>query len=340
MLSRVAETIYWMARYVERAENVARLMDVNNHLTIDLPLPQRGQWEPMISIMADEKPFYERHREATEETVVNFMALDPNNPNSIISCLRTAREDARIVREIIPSEMWLQINTLYLMAREVAEIGTEAATMDFLSRVRMGSHLFFGLMNDIMSHNEAFRFAQLGRYIERADKTSRIIDVKYFILLPKVTDIGSPFDSNQWMALLKSVSAYEMYWKKHSMVEPARVVDFLLREETFPRSIRYCLRRAQQALEIVAEGHPDKQALACLRRIEEMREEIDRRAAQEIILQGLHEYVDHLQRNLNELGIGIYDAFFSLKPVETETLATEFSDRLSGMVQRQTQTSA
>jgi len=198
MLSRVADAVYWMNRYIERAENVARFVDVNLHLILDLPAGSAEQWRPLINTTGDQELFAERYKKATRENVIHFLTFDTEYGNSIVSCLRAARENARSVREIISSEMWEQANQFYLM---VTDPGAKARALDspseFYNDVKMASHLFSGLTRNTMSHTEAWHFGRLGRLLERADKTSRMLDVKYFILLPAVDDVGSPLDDIQ-----------------------------------------------------------------------------------------------------------------------------------------------
>ena len=184
MLSRVADSIYWMGRYVERAENVARFVDVNLNLMLDAPTGVDQQWQPLVNITGDHEGFTKRYGEATQEKVIQFLTFDRENPNSILSCLRAARENARSVREIISSEMWLQLNQFYLMVNSAAVTTNGHETPhDFFTEVKLASHLFAGVTDSTMTHGEAWHFCQLGRKLERADKTSRILDVKYFILL-------------------------------------------------------------------------------------------------------------------------------------------------------------
>lgn len=220
MLSRVADSIYWMNRYVERAENVARFVDVNLNLLLDAPLGMEQQWEPIVITTGDQEFFRERYGEATADNILRFLTFDREYPNSIISCLRSARENARSVREVISSEMWEQVNDFYLMVNEAANVGSLSELHHFFPQVKMASHLFAGVMDATMTHNEGWHFGELGRLLERADKTGRILDVKYYILLPAVTDVGSPLDDLQWIALLKSASAYEMYRKRQYRITP------------------------------------------------------------------------------------------------------------------------
>lgn len=318
MLSRVAENIYWMARYIERAENISRILDVNNNLLLDMPVTPEKQWRALIAITGDEEPFDKRYKVASEENVVRFLVCDSQNWNSILSCVRMARENARSVREVIPSEVWLQLNTLYLLVRDAAERGPAAVTGELYAKVRLGSHLFFGLMADTMTHNEAYRFAQLGRFIERADKTSRVVDVNYFLLDSNKKDhISQQFEGLLWMAVLKSVSAYEMYWKEMTKIEPKQVVQFLLNEADFPRSIRYCVRRACIALNEIVSPIPGGTEMPVVRRLIELRDELEATAIEKFSA-GPHEFIDNLQGGLNQLHSDIHEAFFSVKPTGSE----------------------
>ena len=193
MLSRVADSIYWMGRYVERAENVARFVDVNLNLMLDGPTGTDQQWKPVVNTTGDHEDFTKRYGEATEHKVIQFLTFDRDNPNSIISCLRGARENARSVREIISSEMWLQLNQFYLTVNSAVANGKGLdSPHHFFTQVKLSSHLFSGVTDATMTHNEAWHFCRLARKLERADKTSRILDVKYFILLRSAADVGTP----------------------------------------------------------------------------------------------------------------------------------------------------
>ena len=213
MLSRVAEAIYWMSRYLERAENIARFLDVNWHLTLDTPGATFEQWLPLVRATGD----YEHYREGggtpDREEVIRFLAFDQDYPNSIVSCLSRARDNARTIRDMIPSEMWEQINIFYHQVREAAR--NEATVLknpySFCDEVKRRDLTVSGIAGDAMSHDEAWDFFRLGRLLERADKTSRIVDVKYFILLPHLADVGSNLDYVQWAALLKAITALEAY---------------------------------------------------------------------------------------------------------------------------------
>ncbi len=315
MLSRVANAIYWMSRYIERAENVARFMDVNINLMLDLPLEVASQWEPLVITTGDDEMFGERYGEATKDNVLQFLAFDKENPNSIISTLTHVRENARSIREIISSEMWEQINKFYFMVVDAAEDpGVLDDPQDFFTRVKMESHLFSGITDSTMYRGEDWHFGRLGRMLERADKTSRIIDVKYYILLPSPEDVGTPIDNIQWAALLNSASALDMYRKKYRRIEPDSVAEFLMLNRDFPRAIHYCIIRAEESLHAITDTPPGGFGNEAERALGKLRSDLNYASIEEIILNGLHEYLDDLQTKLNEVGELIADVFFVVRP--------------------------
>ncbi len=316
MLSRVADAIYWLNRYVERAENIARVIDVNLHLLLDMPGDAAAQWAPMVHTTGDWDLFSERYGTPSRDHVVAFLTFDGANPNSIASCLRQARENARSVREIISSEMWEQVNTFYLMVRDAeAERRVLEAPHDFFTAIKMASHLFGGIADATMSHGEAWHFGRLGRLLERADKTSRILDVKYFILLPAVQDVGTPFDDIQWASVLKSASAFEMYRKRHGRLSPERVADFLILDREFPRAMHYCIIKAEESLHTISGSPSGTFQNPAEQRLGRLRSELDYAQIDEIIHAGLHEFLDGFQARLDRVGDGIFETFFALRPV-------------------------
>ncbi|MEA5447220.1 alpha-E domain-containing protein [Leptolyngbya sp. CCNP1308] len=315
MLSRVADSIYWLNRYVERAENVARFVDVNLNLLLDAPPGMEQQWEPLVRTTGDQAMFKARYGEASAENILKFLTFDRDYPNSIISCLRSARENARSVREVISSEMWEQVNSFYLMVNEAADVGLLSELHRFFPEVKMASHLFAGVMDATMAHTEGWHFGQVGRLLERADKTARILDVKYYILLPSVTDVGSPLDDLQWIALLKSASAYEMYRKRQYRITPQGVTEFLILNREFPRSIQFCLIEAERSLHCISGTPAGTWRTGSDRALGRLRSELDYLTIEEITERGLHEFLDDLQNRLNEVGANIYTDFFALEPV-------------------------
>jgi uncharacterized alpha-E superfamily protein len=305
-----------MSRYIERAENVARFIDVNLTLMLDLPDQEGNQWEPLVTTTGDHDLFKERYGEPTPEKVLHFLTFDRDYGNSIVSCLRAARENARSTREIISSEMWEQLNKFYLsIVDTTAPQHAADAPYDFFAAVRYGSHMFRGVMNATMSHNEAWHFARMGMFMERADKTSRILDVKYFILLPQVEYVGTPFDTLQWAALLKSASALEMYRKKFHLITPDNVADFLILDREFPRAIHHCVAEAEHSLDHICGSAARNQAQRLMGRL---RSEIEYARLREVIDGGLHEYLDDFQTKLNNVGTAVAEEFMVLRPVEEE----------------------
>ncbi len=318
MLSRVAESIYWMSRYIERAENVARFVDVNLQLILDQPVGMQAQWEPLVATTGDDEEFEERYGETSRESVLKFLTFDTENANSIISCLRAARENARSIRENISSEMWEQLNDAYLMVTETPEEWAMAEPHQFFTDIKVASHLFMGLTDNIMSHSEAWHFCQLGRLIERADKTSRIVDVKYFILLPSVSDVNTPFDDIQWGALLHSASAFEMYRRTYGLISPDNVVAFLLLDREFPRSVLYCLSKAEESLHAISGTPLETFSNSAEQGLGQLRSEFAYAQVDQVLHSGLHEFLDAFQTKLNDVGGDIYKTFFALRPVNGE----------------------
>ena len=253
LLSRVADSLYWMARYMERAENVARLLEVNLHLQLDLPL-DGNQWQPVIDTCGESAVFRKRYGEATQESVVAFLAQDRDYSNSITSCLLAARENARSVRETISSETWEHVNGIYLRVLKQYAKPAEELSPEVFRDLRLAGHMFQGITDATMSHNEAWHFVRLGRQMERADKTSRLLDVKYFMLLPSATRVGTPYDDLLWSAVLKSASAFEMYRQCCGKISPREVVKFLVLDPDFPRSIRHSVARAADSLDVIRQG--------------------------------------------------------------------------------------
>jgi len=309
LLSRVADSVYWMARYIERAENVARFIGVNLNLQIDLPLAPAQQWQPLIDTSGDVEKFKERFGNATQVRVIEWLAYDTENLSSIASCLRFARENARSVRETISSEMWTQVNTMYLQIQTQRSLPEPERMLDAFREIRMGCHLFEGVTDATMSHNEAWHFMRLGRMLERADKTSRILDVKYFMLLPSLRDVGTPYDDIHWSAVLKSVSGFEMYRKKYGRITPPDVVDFLVMDNEFPRAVRFCIKSASESLQSVTGTPIGAFRYRSEQLMGQLRAELDFTSVDTVIRSGLHEYLDRLQLKMNAIDNSLRDDF-------------------------------
>ena len=316
MLSRVADCVFWMSRYIERAENAARFVDVNLNLTLDLGGILSNQWDPLIYTSGDHEQFYGRYGTATQKNALSMLAFDEQNPNSIVSCLKSARENARTIREIIAVAVWEELNKFYWLVTDAARNGQAADNpFEFFNHVKRSGQLIVGIMEATMSRGEAWHFAQMGRLLERADKTSRILDVKYYILLPSVADVGTPLDAIQWSALLKSASALEMYRKRHGRITPDEVAEFLILDAEFPRALRFCLRGTEESLHAVTGTEPGTFRNQAERRLGQLRSELDYAQIGDIIEHGLHEFVDHFQRKLNLVGDAVQATFFAQRPL-------------------------
>lgn len=313
MLSRVADSVYWLSRYVERAENVARFIDVNYNLTLGEGDALGAQWAPLVSTTGDQAAFEERYGAPNRENVLKFLLFDKENPNSIISCVANARENARTIREILSSVVWEQINKFYFMVRSAAQFGpTLEQPQEFCERVRLASHMMVGATDTTMSHGEAWHFARIGRLLERADKTSRIVDVQYFILLPNADHVGSALDVVRWSALLQSASALEMYRRQYGKIVPENVADFLILDRQFPRAMHFCLVKARDSMRYITGSLPGTFRNSAEQLVGRLCSNMDYTSIADIIQQGMHEYIDGFQTQLNRVGVAIGDDFFTI----------------------------
>ncbi len=311
MLSRVAEAIYWASRYVERAENVARFIGVNLNLMFETPLRQRPSWESLVMTTGDEALYRENYGDSGADSVGWFLTFDARYPNSILSSLALARSNASTVREVISREMWQELNDFYLMVKSASSQPFSVEEMSqFYEQVKLRGIHYEGVTSATLSRGEAWSFTRLGRLLERADKTSRILDVKYYSLLPNSGGAGSVVDQVGWAALLSSASALQMYRQVYHVTEPQNVARFLLLNRRFPRSIAYCVTEAQASLHSIT-GTPLQ---ACEgeseRLIGKLRSELAYGRIEEITRHGLHQYIDRLQTSLNEIGDALQAEFF------------------------------
>lgn len=316
MLSRVAESLYWMSRYIERAVSVGRCVDVNLHLLLDLPGLFEGQWGAVVKITGDNEDFNRRYGAADAQNVIQFLAFDRENPNSIASCVAAARENARSIREIISSETWEELNVFYLdLTSPTARRRAQFNPSEFFRDVRRAGHAVAGVMTETMSREEAWHFSRMGRLLERADQTTRILDLKYFLLLPGVRDVGTAVDDIHWMAVLRSAGAFEMYRKAYRQIVVEHIVRFLVLDVGFPRSVRYCVNNAEISLRAIT-GTPYKSFRNPVeRQLGRLASELDYTEGNEVIRSGLHQFLDGVQVKLNKTGEGIFQAFFAVRPV-------------------------
>lgn len=307
MLSRVADSLYWLSRYIERAENNARILDVNLQVTLDDDHSgddsEQIAWQPILATLEDVKLFKSLYAVTTGDAVCEFVTFAKENPNSIRSCIASARENARTVREYISSEMWERINALYLWINSAdARQHYSSSAIDFYRRVVDASHQFHGTTNATLTHNEGFHFLQVGKYLERADSSSRILGLKYHILLPSGEQVGGNVDTVQWQALLKCCSANEAYRKLHpGQVTPWSVAEFIILHDTFPRSIRFCADSVDAALHRISgcdRAHFSNEAERLSGRL---CSDLNYTTIDDVFKDGLHEYLDRIQGRLIEI---------------------------------------
>jgi uncharacterized alpha-E superfamily protein len=311
MLSRTADNLFWMARHIERAENTARVLDVA-HSTSLLPLDIEGTdaylWYAPLNITGCADSYEVKHGLARSDAVTRYMALGVDNPASIYNCLWAARENARAVRGAITSEMWEVINDTWL------ELNTLSGQMDydklqnFFDWVKNRSHLFRGVTLGTIRKDIALSFIKLGTFLERADNTARILDVKYHILLPSVGDVGGAADYYQWGSLLKSVSAFEAYRKVYrDVISPLRVSELLIFRDDMPRSLHACMNEVEAAL-IDINGSSGQEA----RRLAgEQHASLHFGRIEDAFTQGLHEYLTDFLQSTAMLSREIRDAYLS-----------------------------
>ena len=311
LLSRVAESLYWINRYLERAENISRFVEVSEAMSLDCPPGSAEPWLPLIDVTGDRSFFDSRYPEKSQDDVINFLIRDRLNPNSIISCIQKARENSRQIRDVMTSEMWEQINILYWNLQEGENIWN-LPRQELLGEIKRGCQLFYGITEATLSKDLPWKFSILGRLIERADKTSRILDVKYYLLLPSLNELGGVLDELQWIALLRSAGAYQMFRKaEQNSIKPTSVARFLLLDPIFPRSVRYCLEGISDILKMI-ELTPlpeNPSQLECMRGLLKAKWSYVR--IETIIDNGLHEAIDSLQIDLNKLHNLIHEKYFS-----------------------------
>lgn len=306
MLSRVAENLYWLARYIERAENTARMVSVNGHLQLDLPARARTGWEPLIAITGSAPLFRMLYRAPSEKNVVAFLVSDERNPASIIGCLRNARENARTMRDIMPRESWEQISSLHSSAaRHIRKDELLPDRDRYLRSIITGAQTITGLLAGTMSQDIGFDFLRLGRNLERTDMTSRIIDVRSADLLSDQGGGLRPFETIQWMSVLKSLSGYQMY-RQHvdQSVRRIYVLEFLLKDEDFPRAIFHCLGETERCLGRLPRK---RKAVDIIRRMRKAVSEADLETLEQ---SNLNRFIDGLQIMMGELHDCIAETYF------------------------------
>lgn len=306
MLSRVAENIYWMARYIERAENIARLINVNTNLLLDLPKSVNVGWVPIIEILGCGQLFKEQHDTPDERNVLRFIISEQKNPGSIVSSLNFARENARTIRDIIPRESWERINDLFMVAKSNAQSGiARKHRYEYLSKVILGAQTITGQLAGTMLHDVGYDFLRMGRNLERTDMTTRIIDVRSGDLLAHEHEALTPYENIQWMSVLKSLTAYQMYRRSvQTRVSRPYVLKFILKDRNFPRAVYHTLGEVAACLANLPRNKDIKKQLGELQQFV-----LDADPA--VLKQNeLHKFIDDLQLKLIQFNSAIADTYF------------------------------
>ena len=306
MLSRVAETLYWLARYIERAENTARLLRVNAQLVMDTPRGVTPGWDALIGIVGLEREFSECCSEPSERNVVKYLIGTIDNPGSILGALREARDNARTVREILPRSAWEVINELYLYAREHAQQGVSKKGRDeYLEQIIGGSQRLGGLFGSVMYRDEGVHFLRIGRNLERADMTTRILDVRSTDLFDEEQIESRTLDALQWISVLKSMSGYQIYRRTvQSRVRRSPALRFLLRDPHFPRSVIHCLYVAEESVGGFGTGD------GVMRKLRGVARKVTRLDTDHLSQQALHDALDNIQLGIMQVHDALARTYF------------------------------
>ena len=310
MLSRVAERIYWLARYIERAENTARMINSFQLVSLDMPKTIQLSWKGLVAVTGTDAIFDEHYQREDERNCVKFLVADLYNPSSVLSSLKSARENVRTTRDLVPSEAWEIVNELYLFARDNMDAGIgKRGRYQFLSEIVQRCQTLTGLLAGCMSHDPAYDFIRLGRNLERADMTSRQIDVGAIRFLKKASDDPSPYDGLLWTSILRSQSGFQMY-RQHvkRRINGADVVRFLLQDIPFPRAVAHALRYVQEALERLPRNEVPLRLVMQARR-HALGADVDHLISED----RLHDFLDSLQQDIAQIHDAIVDTWFSLE---------------------------
>ena len=311
MLSRTADHLYWMARYIERAENMARVLDVTHNMSLvpNAAESEAALWTPALEISGNVDAFEDEYDEHTASNVIRYLSMDEKNASSIYNCLRNARENARAVRVALTSETWENINALWLEFSQFLGVDlAKGGLHEFCDWVKSRSHLFRGVSFGTMLRDDAFRFVRLGTFMERADNTARLLDVKYHLLLPDEAEVGGAVDYYEWSAVLRSVSAFQAYQKVFSDgIVPWRVAELLVLREDMPRSLHACFAEITPILEQLA----GRRNIECKRLAGELHSSLRYGKMEDIFQDGLHEFLTEFIVSNNNLSLEIQRTFLN-----------------------------
>jgi uncharacterized alpha-E superfamily protein len=312
VLSRIADSLFWLGRYIERAEYTARILDVNYQMLLEQSQqPYRLHWEPLIVMAGEQERFAQLYDEANAQTVFEFLAFRADNPSSIVQCITRARENARMIRDRISREMWEDINGLYhAVSRFDPNQEIAIGPHRMCESIKFGGHRFHGVSEATLPHDEGWEFLRIGWALEREEMTARLVDVKYHNLLEMPAHLSAP-DSHQWMAVLKSVGAYEAYNRQyHSPIEPEKVAEMLILHPKHPRSIVFSTAEVQSGLRSISGSGPGTYANEAERLTGKVLQRLRYDKIDEIFKVGLHQYLIDLLHSFNAIGDAIARTYF------------------------------
>ena len=298
MLGKTAGGLFWMFRFLERSENISRLVDAGFRIALTRAAAAEGEWASVVATAGAEVAYSERYDEITGANVIDFLLRDRANPSSVLSVIDNARNNARLVRTALTREVWEATNDCWMALKSaLAHPVLEVDLHDVLSTIRQQSALVRGAMNGTMLRNDIYNFANIGTFVERADNTARILDVKYYVLLPSVSAVGSSLDNVQWETILRSLSAYRAYrWLSEGEANPVSIANFLILDGRMPRSLAFCSKKICESLGHLADNYGVEMASHDL--TNQFSQQFAKLSIDTIFENGLHEFlVDFIIRN-------------------------------------------
>ncbi len=309
MLGRTANGLYWMFRYIERAENLARLLDAGLRMSLTRSGDGQGDWDGVLLSAGMRRAYGDTHDEVTSADAVDFLLRGKNNPSSVMNCIESARNNGRMVRTALTRECWEAMNEFWIdMKQLLARKIRQQDLPNIIGAIKQRAGLVRGAFHGTTLRNEGYNFARMGTFIERGDNTARILDVKYYVLLPSLSHVGSSLDNIQWESILRSVSAYRAFgWAYDAEVSPANIADFLILNSQMPRSLAYCYDKINSNLGYLAKQYGEKGAAH--ETAAATQKSLHKGSIQEIMDQGLHEFLEEFIRQNNQLGMEISEGY-------------------------------
>lgn len=305
MLGKTAGGLFWMFRFLERSENTARLIEAGFRIALTRSADTESEWESVVTTAGSRDQYVAKHETYNAANVVDFLLRDASNPSSVVSIIDSARSNARMVRTALTTEVWETVNECWMtlktaLKRPIRETELPAV----LGTIRQQSALVRGALHGTMLRNDIYDFARIGTFLERADNTARILDVKYYTLLPSASSVGSSLDNVQWETILRSVSAHRSFrWLNESDMNPSAIADFLILDRRLPRSLSFCTGQLVANLGYLADDYGERQT--CHDMAERLRAQLKNRDIDSIFDEGLHEFIGGFIRENNALGIQI-----------------------------------